>query len=390
MSAQPKRPVALRTFYFLHFMAVGVSLPFFPGYFEFLGFSGARSGALLSVDPMLAAVLPPVFGQLADRSRRPGLVLALCAAGATLGYVLLSLAGSFPQAFAALCVHAAFAGAIASLADSITLHQVERSGGTYAATRVWGSLGFIVAALPFGFLIDVIDRRAVLVPLALTLINAVLAAVFLAPQRVEAHPGPSPTWRNAAALLRKPELWLFLVATALHWIACAPYNGSLAPHVAALGLPPSVVGLSASVGVASEVLVMFTWHRWSAFVSPRKLLTLCFVASAGRWALMAVTDSPALLIASNVIHGLTFGAFYLASVQWMATHAPGSLRATGQAIYVTVTFGIGGVIGYRGGGALFDRLGGHALFGVAAIIALSPVLVLALLPASDARRAAAE
>ena len=380
MSGQPKRPVALSVFYLLHFMTVGISLPFLPGYFAHLGFSGTRAGALLSVDPMLAAVLPPVFGQLADRTRRPGAVLALCAAGAALGYFLLSSAVTFPAAFAALCVHAAFAGGIASLADIIALQHVEQHGGSYASIRVWGSIGFVLAALPFGFLVDVIDARAVLLPCVLTGVGMLVAVLFLAPRKLEVHPGPLPTVKNALAVVKKPEVSIFLLATAIHWIGNAPYNGSLAPHITQLGLPPSVVGLSSSVAVLSEIAVMFTWHRWGLAIPPRTLLTWCFLASALRWALMALTSDPVLMVASNVFHGLTFGAFYLASVQWMARHAPGSLRATGQAIYVTATYGIGGIIGYRGAGALFDLVGGHGLFGIAAGVALIPVGVLALMP----------
>lgn len=382
MGAQPPaRPFGLAGFYLLYFMATGVALPFLPGYFKTLEFNGSQAGLLLAVAPAFSIVMPPLWGQLADRSGRPGLVLFATTLGGALGYFVLSQATTFSAVFIACCVQATFASSLTSLADALALQHVKTHGGSYAALRRWGSLGFVLTSLPFGYLVTVIDRRAVVVPFVLLSLAASWVGVTLARAPRQQHvEGPRPDWRAAWALLRRRDLALFLCATALHWIACAPYHGSLAPHVAALGLPPSVVGLSSSLGVASELVVMITWPRWATRVSPRRLLTVVFVASAVRWAVMATTTNPVVLVTVAALHGLTFGAFYLASVTWVMERTPDSLRATGQALFVAVTFGLGGIVGYRGAGALYDALRGHGLFAVAAAIALLPALVIAALP----------
>lgn len=381
MSAQPsERPWALRTFYVLFFMSVGVSLPFMPGYFKSLGFTGAQAGVLLAVGPTFSLFMPPLWGQLADRSGRPGLLLLVTTLGGAGGYGLLSQATTFSEALFALSFHALFATSITSMADTLALQHVQQHGGTYAAIRTWGSLGFVMASLPFGFLVRDIDRATVLVPLALVAASSLACGLTLARSPGRPHEGPKPSLESALALARRPEIFLFLVATALHWIACAPYHGSLAPHVKDLGLPAWVVGVSSSVGVLSEVVVMFTWPRWAHRVPTRRLLIGAFVVSAARWLIMALTSSPWVLVAIAGLHGLTFGAFYLASVEWMSQRAPGSLRATAQALFVAATFGVGGIAGYRTAGRLYDALGGHQLFAVAAGLALLPALAIALTP----------
>ncbi len=381
MGAQPgERPYPLILFYVLYFMTVGVSLPFMPGYFKTLGFTGAESGTLLAVGPMFALFMPPLWGQLADRTGKPGLVLLGSTLGGVLGYGLLARATTFPEALIALSVHAAFATSVTSLADTLALHHVQQHGGSYAGIRTWGSLGFVLASLPFGFFIKDIDRTTVLVPLVLLSTAALACALTLARLPGRFHEGPKPSFASALQLAWQPQVFLFLLATCLHWISCAPYHGSLAPHVKDLGLPPWVVGVSSSVGVFSEILVMITWSRWSGRLSRKKLLIGCFLVSSARWALMSITSDPLVLVASAAVHGLTFGAFYLASVEWMVQRAPGSLRATGQTLYVAATFGVGGIVGYRVSGGLYDLLGGHRLFAVAAVMALLPALVMALTP----------
>ena len=381
MSAQPgERPYPLIAFYVLYFMAIGVALPFMPGYFQTLHFTGAQAGVLLAVGPTFALFMPPLWGQLADRTGRPGLVLLGASLGATAGYGLLAGATTFGEALIALGVHAAFATSITSLADTLALHHVHEHGGSYARIRTYGSLGFVLASLPFGFLIKEMDRTTVLVPLVLLGAASLSCGLTLARVPGKVHEGPRPDWGSALALAKQPQVFLFLVATCLHWIACAPYHGSLAPHVNDLGLEPWVVGVSSSVGVGSELVVMFTFPRWGHRVSTRTVLMAVFLASAARWAVMAVTSNPFVLVGAALLHGLTFGAFYLASVEWMVRRAPGSLRATGQSLFVAATFGVGGIVGYRGAGALYDALGGHRLFGVAAAVALLPAVVLSLTP----------
>lgn len=381
MSAQPsERPWPLVAFYVLFFMTVGVSLPFMPGYFKTLGFTGAQAGVLLAVAPTFSLFMPPLWGQLADRSGRPGLMLLFTSLGAAAGYGLLARASSFTEALVALSFQALFSTSITSMADTLALHHVRQHGGTYAAIRTWGSLGFVMASLPFGFLVKEVDRATVLIPMALLAVAALSCGLTLARMPVKAHEGPRPSLESAVALARRPEIFLFLAATALHWISCAPYHGSLAPHVKDLGLPPWVVGVSSSVGVLSEIVVMFTWPRWAHRVSTRRLLIGVFVVSAARWAVMAVTSNPYVLVGVALAHGLTFGAFYLASVEWMSQRAPGSLSATAQTLFVAATFGVGGIVGYRVAGRLYDALGGHTLFAVAAGLALLPALAIALTP----------
>lgn len=376
MSAQPgERPWPLIVFYLLLFMTVGVSLPFLPGYFKTLGFTGAQAGVLLAVGPTFALFMPPLWGQLADRSGRPGVVLLITTGGAALGYALLARATTFGEALVALALHATFGSSITSIADTLAIHHVQQHGGSYSGIRLFGSLGFVLTSLPFGFFLTEIDRTAVVVPMGLMALAAVASGLTLARQPVKVHAGPRPTLANALALVKQPQVGLFLLATALHWISCAPYHGSLAPHVKDLGLPPWVVGVSSGVGVISEVVVMVTWPRWSGRLSTRALLLTCFGLSAIRWLVMALTSDPVVLVLAASLHGFTFGAFYLSSVAWMVERAPGSLRATGQSLFAAATFGIGGIVGYRGAGALYDVVGGHRLFLIAAGLALLPALV---------------
>lgn len=373
---------SLIVFYVLFFMSVGVTLPFLPVYYESLGIQPSQIGVLLSVGPLFALLAPPLWGQVSDRTGRPGLVLFLISAGSLLGFGALLQATSFAAVLAALALFSLFGAATTTVIDSLALTHVEQHGGTFASIRTFGSAGFVVATLAFGFFVDVVDRRVIVVTLVLIVAYTAWAGLTLARRPANRRDGPRADLRGALSLLANPQIRWLLVASAAHWIACAPYHGSLGLHFKALGFAPSTLGLSASVAVTSEIVVLFTWPRWAHLLKPRSLLTIAFVVSALRWAAMSLTSSPVLLVALAASHGISFGAFYVASISWVAERAPGSLRATGQSLFVAATFGLGGLVGFTGSGRLYGLLGGHRLFAGAALFEALPLLVVGFLLAT--------
>ena len=68
------------------------------------------------------------------------------------------------------------------------------------------------------------------------------------------------------------------------------------------------------------------------------------------------------MVAVQALHGFTFGAFYTASVSYLASRAPPHLRSSAQALYVMVTFGVGGLVGFITAGVGYDWLGSRGLF----------------------------
>jgi PPP family 3-phenylpropionic acid transporter len=87
-------------------------------------------------------------------------------------------------------------------------------------------------------------------------------------------------------------------------------------------------------------------------------------------------------VALALLHGMTFGVFYVSSVAFMARRVPQHLRASGQGLFAAVTFGVGGLIGFAASGAGYSLLGGgHALFAVAGVLeVIAAVLVLQAAP----------
>jgi PPP family 3-phenylpropionic acid transporter len=370
--------VPLCGFYFLYFGALGVTLPFFPAYLKSLHLSTTQVGILLALPPLVSLFSPPLWGHLADSTGRGDLVLNVVSFGACAFFSLFLAVDRFGSLLLVIAAYAFFNSSITPLIDSLTLQRIALAGGSYARVRLFGSLGFVLASSIFGLAVTAINRATVIAPLCL--MAGYFAWSFAIRARSVSPASPRPM--NGLRLLEDRDLVLFLLAACLHWIACAPFHGTFSIHLQSLRLPPSVVGIAAGLGVLAETAFMFFYPRFARRIAAKNLLFLAFFGSSLRWIGMALVDRPTLIIALSLLHGLTFGAFYIASVAYVSGRAPPELRASGQALFASITFGIGGLIGYLSSGIGYDVLGGHKLFAAAAVVdLLAACIILRIRPA---------
>jgi len=110
------------------------------------------------------------------------------------------------------------------------------------------------------------------------------------------------------------------------------------------------------------------------------LLATAFAGSALRWLALSQAESAAAVVALQLLHGLTFGLFWSYSVEALSRLVPGPLRATGQALFTAVVFGLGNAVGYQLAGRALDWYGrSPPLFAWAGAIELLPLLGAVLL-----------
>ena len=217
----------IEVFYFFYFQAVAINMAFMPAYLRGLGLSGREISTVFAISPLLALAVPLAWATLADRTRRHDRVLRMVVGGACLGFVPLLFARSFGPILIGWITYAVFSVSVGGLADALAVARV-RAGAIYGRLRLWGSVGFVVAAVAFGRVLWARhgSREAGadwLVPVAMWL---ALVAAFIAalPLRGTGEGSARPRAADVRALVAEPRLLLLLLAAALHWICLTPYN----------------------------------------------------------------------------------------------------------------------------------------------------------------------
>ena len=372
----------LRLFYACYFIGVAVTMPFFPPYLRGLGLSGREISLMLAMAPMLYMITPLAWGWIADRTRRPDLVLRAVLLGAFVGLLPLTLVRTMPGMLGIYAAHQVFAVAIIGLVDSLALERVRR-GDDYGRIRVWGSLSFAVTC---GVVGAVLERRGALpadrlVPI---LMASALGLSFLASLGLRGggatadHEHERPHAHDVRLLLRDRRFLLLLVVAPLHWAASAPYNGFFAILVQDRGLPPTVAAHAFTLSVAGEIAVLYFFRRLRARFRLASLLGVSFAATVVRWwGIAGAGGSEAALVLLQLVHALTFGVFWAAALAWLGECVSPRLRATGQTMFTAITFGVGNIAGVLGTGALYDAFGGAgAAFVVAGALEIVPLALM--------------
>jgi len=346
-------------------------MTFLPAYLRGLGLSGREISTVFTVTPLLALIVPLAWAYLADKTQRHDRVLRIVVGGAFVGFIPMLFARSFAAVFVGWALYAMFAVAVGGLADAFAVARV-REGAIYGRVRLWGSVGYVVAALALGALLSARGRPTdPLVPIAMWM---ALGCGFLAATRLRGT-GEASTRPRAAdiwALLRDPRMRLLLAIAALHWICLSPYNVYFGVFLHDLGLAPEWWGLAYSTGVVMEVIVLMMFHHLQARFRLETLLAAAFAVSTARWLAIAAVKSPGALVALQTLHGMTFGMFWSAAIALIAATVPASLRATGQALLV-MSLNLGGAIGNAISGRVYDAHGSRLLFLLAAVGELAPL-----------------
>jgi len=367
-----RRTLPLRVYYVAAFAVGGVYLPYFPRWLEGRGMLGLRLGLISAAAPAMGLVAPTVFGVLADAlAVRAGLLQWACA-GALIAFAALTLAVTFGAVlgfgglFLAAVAIALFRTPMLLMADVVAIEHAPRAGTSYGRLRLWGSLGFLAAALLGGYAVDL--RRAIPFPSACTLAVAAALAASLALPREGRLPARTDR-RGLVHLLSDGDFRLLLFAAFLGNCAQGAYDMCFSLRLFDLGVSRGLVGVAWAVGTGAEVFLMASAAPLFRSSSAPALLTLALSVAAVRWALLAVVRSSAVLLLLQPLHAISFGLVWLAEVSYTSRRFASNSPGTAQGLLVTA-MGAGSSAGMLIWGPVYQRWGGSIVFAGAACFAV--------------------
>jgi DHA1 family multidrug resistance protein-like MFS transporter len=308
---------------FAVFTGFAFVIPFLPLFVRQLGIEDEEkgafwAGALIGVSPLLAGLLAPVWGRLADRHGQKRMALR-----ALLSYVVLlglsALVQDVWQLLACRVGIGLFGGigplGLAMATSAAPREQTGKAVGLIQAAQI---LSAAVGPLAGGFLADAIGvRRTFLVTAIICAGAVVLVARFYheapRPNGSSAVPAVAPSF---AAILRVGGVPGLLVVLFLVNFVGRSFTPLLPGHLARLGVDPGKLATSTgaliSVYAVAAALSATALGRASRSTPPRRLLALSLLGGACTVAPMALVSSyPSLLVLGGLLGLVSGGALTL-------------------------------------------------------------------------------
>lgn len=383
----------LASFYFTYLAVLGAFSPYIGPFLKSRGFSGWEIGVVMSVWYGTRIFAPPLWSAAVSRANEPiGWLRGGCIAG-TAAFAVLVLPLPFAATLFSIGLFAVFYNAVLPQFEALTMATIAARRSAYGRIRVWGSIGFVIANVGYGWLLQQWGYgwlAWLLLPAQLLMIASAFGNRYpVAAQSASAPTAPAEGfWATIQPRLRRTELRWFLLAGLLMQIAHGPFYVFFSLFLGRHGYSAGAIGGIWAVGVIAEILMFLAMPRVLSRYPAAWVMLACFAAGVVRWLMTAgLTDVLAVVVLAQLLHALTFAAFHSSGMQIIGKHFEGNAAMHGQALLYGFSSGVGGVIGALLAAALWEYVAPGASFVGASVISLLGMLAVRRLLAAHREQA---
>lgn len=356
------RPLAnFALFLFVYYAFMGTLTTYAPLYFAAHGVTAAEVGILMSLVQVMRIVGPTLWGWVADHTSRRVLVLRMTALGALAAFSGIAFGRGFAHFFVAMVCLNLFTSAQGPLTEALMLAEMRGDTSRYGRVRLWGSLGFVAAVMAAGFALDRLGVAALpwLAGLVLLLVLGQSLRIREAP-RLDGPHAAAPLLQ----VLRQPAVIAFFAQAALMVGAHTSLYAFYSLYLERAGYGKALTGTMWSLGVLAEVVFFYFQASVLRRVGVRTTMMASFAVAVLRFGMIGLGAGwlPVLVLA-QLLHAFTFAAHHCASITAMQRWFGGPLQARGQALFMSIAYGIGGTCGGLFMSWCWERLGPGSVYG---------------------------
>ena len=361
-------------FYFFYYAFVGMFAPYWSLYLKSIHFDAIEIAILLSMQPVMRMIAPNIWGWLADHTGQKLLVVKIAATLSAVCYLGVFATTSFWGMLLVLALMSFFWSASMPLVEATTLTYLGKNSARYGRIRSWGSIGFITSVVGLGYAFDYIAIYWLLWAGLVCEIGILIFARQIPPTKVQVHHTDHQPVRK---IVLQPRVIALFSACFLMSVAHGPYYTFYSIYLVEHGYAKSAVGGLWALGVICEIGVFFLMPWLVRRFGFTRILLISFSAAIVRFILIGWgVDYLTLLLIAQVLHAATFGAYHAASVGLVHEFFQGRHQSKGQALFGSLTYGAGGMLGGLASGPIWQHYGASVLYSCSAGVALLGLLLI--------------
>ena len=326
---------------------------------EHLSSSGVQIGAAYSALAIATMISPFFVGMIADRFFAAQKLMGVLH---LIGGLLLFLATKITDNTAfywVILVYSLLYMPTIALSNSVAFHQMTDPGKQFPWIRVFGTLGWIAAALMIGALAIEKTSSTFLMAASVSAVLGLLSFVLpnTPPKGRAAGTTASQSLGTEAFFLFKDRPYLiFFIAAILVCIPLSFYYGFANPFLNELGMENAASKMI--LGQVSEVVFILAIPFLFNSIGVKKMLLLGMCAWILRYHAFGYGDTGAnmwMLYAGIILHGICYDFFFVTGYMYTEKKAGEKIKNAAQGLFTFATYGVGMFIGTWFSGFVVDR-----------------------------------
>ncbi len=363
----------LSGFYLFYFASLGALLPYWSLYLKSLDFSVTQIGQLFAILMATKIVAPNVWGWIADHTGHRMAIVRMASLLGALAFLGVFAGSAFWWIALVMVAFSFFWNASLPQFEATTMNHLGGETHRYSGIRLWGSVGFILAVLALGPLLDRYDIHYLLYILAALFMMIWLSSMAV-PESAAGHLVLDQ--QRLRDVLKRPEVLSLLSVCFLVQASHGPYYAFFTLYLEDHGYSTALTGQLWALGVLAEIGIFLLTPVLLPRCGARRLLLAAVALTCLRWLLTAAfADTLVVMLFAQSLHAASFGLYHAVSIYLVHRLFTGAHQGRGQALYSSISFGAGGAAGSLVSGYLWSSAGPQAIFLLAAAISLLALVV---------------
>ncbi len=356
----------LSGFYWFYFASLGVVVPYWSLYLKSLSFDARQISELLAILMATKIVAPYLWSWIADHTGHCMRIIRLGSVLSAIAFFGVFLDSGFWWLALVMLLFSFFWNATLPQFEANTMNYLGKDTHRYSIVRLWGSLGFVVAVIVIGALLD--TTGYILIPVSIFILY-ILIAVFsfmvadAKQQEQQNHSG------SMLEVLKQPHVIALLLICFLMQMSHGPYYTFYSIYLKQFDYSSVTLGWLWALGVIAEIILFMFMHRLMPKYGPSRLMALALLLTTLRWLMIGFfVESLAMIIIAQCLHAASFGLYHAVAIELFHRNFKGKLQGRGQALYSAISFGAGGAVGALISGAYWDVVSAELVFSAAAVV----------------------
>lgn len=348
---------------------------FLPVWLASTGSTPGEIGTLMAIPLILRLLTVAPFAAWCGRRGLVRNAIAASALGAAALAIGLWLAPGYAGRVVAVVAFSIVWDQLPVLTDGYAVMAVRRQSLDFGRLRVWGSIAVVGSNAAAGWLLGQLGTATLPFLIAALLLLPPMITPALPADRHLMHEPPEAGggWRE---LFRDRVLIGSLAAASLIMGSHGVLISFGAIQWSAAGVSSSWIGILNAISVASEILGFVFGARLLGSRDPRWMIALASLVAALRWGIMALQPGVPVLVATQMLQGISATGAILAPMLLIAARVPSRLASSAQGLNAVFLGAVLAVV--TAGSGLLWRFGASNAYVSMAALALLALGVLAL------------